>query len=613
LKIAAINGEIEQMNSILEKNTDQNLLLNTDSQGRTILHNCSTVEPAKYILSVCPAEKKKCLLETKSYSGETVLHCAVQTGCPELTSLFLNEINPNSKKLLFEKDGHDSTALHFARNVEVAQVLLNALTFEDQIEFIFLADEFGLTALHQASTHRCVDVISLFLDTVKGESQKLLLQSDVYGRTPLAYAGNSATVELLVRRFNSDPTEYIYHADLEGRTPFRVTIDEGYRLDVIKYFIEMFDSEKQKLIRMAAKDGSTTLHGAEDVETARILVEAVAPEDRIPFIFQENTEGQTAFHSAAEFDKEEVLIYLADQVKTDCIKLLTARDKQGRNALHLANEKATARRLLKLFTAALELSIDSSGGLVNGCSYIKQLDNCGDSAVSIALVKNDVQYDMFKYLLKHAFEHGTKQDLKFLLEHRNTSGRNVFHLACLSFSIEKLFRVLESYKNFVDVQAVVLPDNYGNSPVSYIAAKYYTHWFADILMQLPLPLRRILCTSKNTKGVNVKEIVHRQQFDRKYFLESILGEPYMFVKGSEGSSQVQKTDSYYRTSFQNFVYRPKRREDDVILKVINYALNYYSIIDPGSVTSLALCVDSLDQSSHHQFKRGTISKARIYN
>ena len=89
-------------------------------------------------------------------------------------------------------------ALHHAvkhRDHISVQALLDNLTTDKRLQFLFKADSNGVTALHEAAVRGCTEAVHILLNNLTPEQRlKFLSTRDIAGNTALRYSALNAHV-----------------------------------------------------------------------------------------------------------------------------------------------------------------------------------------------------------------------------------------------------------------------------------------------------------------------------------------------------------------------------------------------------------------------------------
>jgi len=236
-------------------------------------------EMMESLLLECLIAKAPCKTEyskIRDYNGKTLLHWTVAFGLKDESKFLLEQqIDPNAR------DDEGRTPLHYASNVEVAELLLkhgadpNAQDNEgntplhvavregdlDMVELLIkyanpnIKNNKGLlpihyakncqimtkllqitkdlnirdaTLLHNAAKNGCKEVAKFLLDNGADPNVR-----DDEGRTPLHYASNVEVAELLLKH-GADPNAQ----DNEGNTPLHVALYDE-RIEVARLLISV--------------------------------------------------------------------------------------------------------------------------------------------------------------------------------------------------------------------------------------------------------------------------------------------------------------------------------------------------------------------------------------
>ena len=263
--------------------------------------------------------------------GKPKLVIACQDGkTDEVKDLLAKGANPNAKEII-----QGNTPLYFAKNAEVAQVLIaNGADANAQ-------NQYGSTPLHLAKNAEVAKVLI--------ENGANVHAQNKYGSTPLHYARNAEVAKVLIAN-GAD----VHAKDANGKTPLHYA---DYNVEVAQTLINAGAD-------VHAKDanGQTPLHATETAEVAKVLIDNKAEVnikdkyDQTPLHFAKNAEVAQALINAgadvhAQRDDGSTPLHFAkyDEVAKVLINAgadVHAQNKYGSTPLHYAKNAEVAQVLI---------------------------------------------------------------------------------------------------------------------------------------------------------------------------------------------------------------------------------------------------------------------------
>jgi ankyrin repeat protein len=246
----------------------------------------------------------------------TRLHYAVLWDLPSMTEIIVNE--EHSQNVNSHDFTNSATPLHLASksgHLEVARILI-----EGGADVSALDDD-GRTTLHLASQSGHLEVARMLVERDADVSAQ-----DDDGRTTLHLASKSGHLE--VARILIEGGADVSAQDEDGRTPLHLASKAG-RLEVARMLIERgadvsaLDNEGQTPLQVAS--------GAGEPEVAHMLIERGAA------VLTQDEGGWTPLHQASHGDWNGTSGHLeVARMLIECGADLSARDKDDQTALHLA-------------------------------------------------------------------------------------------------------------------------------------------------------------------------------------------------------------------------------------------------------------------------------------
>lgn len=642
----------------IAKPLGQRLFEVADSCGRTVLHIASQRgmnDFVKYLMSLGLVDEDmlfKCSYENMKFEYGpvgTALHVASHA---EMAELLITAVAESERwKFLSTFNIQGKTALHTACKEEkkdVVQYLMSLDQFGSQL--VFLCNENG-TALHDAKSR---DMVALILQAIPPTQRKsLLLIGDEDGNTFLhsaCKAGKTSIVEYLLPvkadgehdeavtfGHNANVEELWSHTDLVfainrmGETLLHAATKSG-DCKLVSYLLSLSIDTEELLFTMCHQEEGTTaictsgtaLHKAANVETAKVLVDAVSKSRRKEFVTTLNDWGETALHEASDqstgvplmkfllsqvSDKESYVMIsgntqgtaLHRSCKKEHAKLLfdsihidkheafiLTLDKEERSALHIAcrQGKTDVAAFLLSFGKKMPTRAAVIPKTILPKSYpptniseglITMPDNNGNTPFMHAINSGFVR--LVKGMLQ--FFEITATDVQLQLEHQNSLQQNAFHLAARHTECDRYMSHIRDCLNEVQVGKILVKDIFGNSPLHYAAAMGNVALFATLLMKIPLEKRRFMLMQMNVNRLNPLAIVHRhsdysEQADTMFVIRSIMND------------NVSTCLSYYYSRFMSLHHSFKHGEEvsfprnPKILNVTMHSILIYSLLDQAS-------------------------------
>jgi len=549
--------------------TGDELIKKKDECGWTTLHSANNQETAKLLVESIRPERQKDFILSLDQDQCTALHRAVDNNNIGVVK-YLCGLSSTSDDLLLKLNSNNWTALHYAQNREMAELLVQSVSAEKLKDFLLPTDADQFSALHKAAYSEYFDVVKYLcsLDL----SQELVLKQNASGWTALHYAVDRKTAELIVSTVPPNKTrDFVFAVTANQNTALHAATDNA-RTDVIEYLCSLYP-EDDELILKQDNDGHTALHYAKTQYVAKLLTESVKPEKQDKFVLSVGEKKLTALHTAAFYGNADVVEYLCDMPQL-ASKLIHAKTADGSTALHIAKNDAVAKHILE--SSYLDLfEILASEDILGNSPFL-----------SLVLYG---RHEALKELLRY-IEEDYDSALNIMIMHMqkyNKYNRNILHLAALSPSLDELYGVLQDYLFYADVKNMLYPDIFGNTPIHYVAAKYDTKIFANFMLHLPLSRRKYITGSANMQLINCEQIIYRRSFQEQFYISKVLCST---TNQTIASLFGHIIETFYSEEFQNQLKHPETlyRYDETILKVMKYSLNEYSLLDSAYTTSHTL-------------------------
>jgi len=550
---------VEYICSLFPSSNDELILQKDSYHGSTALHYAKNRKIAKLLVESVTPERQKLFLLSADDQQRTALHQASYFGRADVVQ-YLCRLSITNDELTLKRDGSGGTALHYAKNIETAKLLVESVSRERQSEFILLADhEMQFTALHVAARFGRTDVVE-YLCTSHPTKKELILKKSKHGSTALHCARNRDTAELLINSLTLDEQkDFILATGQNEGTALHVAVGIGLA-DVVQYLCTL-SSIGDELILKKNGDGQTGLYFAKNRKMVDILVESISQEKKEEFILSIDKMQLTALHVATVYGRAEVVEYLCD-IPQISIKLVLAQAANGSTVCHFIKDEISVEKLV-------------ASQYVDMLEILALEDNEGNTPILSLTALG--KFDALKKLLEFMEETYTAEMMRLYMRNQNKYNQNILHLIALSPSHEEVYEALQDYIHHVDMKNMMYVDIYGNTPVHYIAARYDTKIFADFMLHLPLSARQNIVEVPNTQLTNCRKIIYQKAFDEHFYLHKVLCDktnktlgskfgPMTFFFSQRFNEQLLKLEGLFKY-------------DQKILKVLKYSLNEYSVVN----------------------------------
>lgn len=506
----------------------------------TALHHADNKALAQLILeSVHPSKRERLLLRLDQ-DNHSVLHVASMMGRTDVVEYLLSfGVDENKLLLIHDRacygEEFGNTALHFAGNKQIAQLLVNAVGSGKREEFVWAYSDKQYTPLHQACREGKADVVGYLLSLCTPQNKwDNLLGHYREGYTPLHCAKTSEIAKMLIVTAKQDGSEekledfVLAREVISGESVLHTASRKG-RADVVLYLVALEPFGKQLL---ATKDthNNTPLHMAHDAEVAEAIMDAIDEADRFRYIAQVNETNQTVLHYSSQHGRISVIQHFLKSVYDT---MFSDQDNEGNTPLLLAVDGAhatTVSQILEYFS-------------------------------------------------------GNVQKLKEQLLHTNEEGQNVFHLAGRHCNTD-IDEVLKEYEDQLSPHELTALDVIGNSPLHYLTGTQKLKAFADQIMRLPLAMRRELFLAisnqnKLTGGAILDKIQTIESPDsiEHFFFQSVMNKEEADMTDLNSFYEMRRGDTHGQPH-----YEPKF--EPRIWTVKSYALHEYSLTDAASTALL---------------------------
>lgn len=478
---------------------------------------------------------------------------------------------PNATDVLFQEDrGQGKTALHWAKSADIAKLLVEAVEPDRREKFILRLSRSKDSAVDLAAVYGKNDVISYLFSVVNREDLVFRTTWPNHGITPLHRAHNAETAKLLIEFIQPcNRHQFLFTKDDRGRTALHWA---GLMLkhDVAKYLCSL--GQGDKLLLEQDRYGNTALHlTMMDVSMLEVLFGQCTNEKNAEaFLAKLDNKKKTALRMPVEFSDIHSVKYLLSLPYCND-NILFMLDVNGQSDLHCAKTEEIA---LLLFDH-----------VNNKQAYVTVEDKDGNTAAMHMVTLGQVE------TLEPVLEYieFNKLGITQQLETKNHKNQNIFHLACISPKSAAFCELLLTYISEIDISKVLVPDVYNNTPLNYVAARFETGVFAELLLKLPLRLRQLFLLKKNKSGSSCRSIIHHKEFSQRYYLQSVLCD----LSSADHSDRFLRPfiarTTFFLENDRDATYFTKPEEvisyDEDLLRVLKYSLNEYSLLDSAYVIS----------------------------
>lgn len=520
--------------------------------------------------------------------------------------------------------------LCYASTPEVIEMLLQTLNTTEQRELVMSTRVYhSQNLLHMAAEEGLTELVRYWITSEYFDGERLL-QPDTLGSTALHHSANVCIFKMLLEGFartKNQKTEDCIDVKL-----FQYLIGQD-RIEVILFILEHFGEHGKKLlVEPYGDESSISLHHARSEEMVKVLLQTISPHDRPKFLLSRNLGDQTALHQYCLYGETSAITGIVEISKASGIwfKLIMTEDDTGSLPFHLSASQVIASMLMETLSITERKDMltyinsrkmtmlhsvcahDYTGEIV---SYI--LKECMGKTISTSafdsmLVQEDTDNE---FPLQIAIGTGNKEAVEVLanylysrtdlestfkqvLEHQNVDGQNVIHQTLINAGSEFILDTLVEYCHLADFCKLVQADHYNNSPINYLLGRYQTALLAYFLMQIPLPMRRVILSIENSAGTTGEELAKRSRFDRAYYHANVLC----------GNRKVEISDEFQEVKLHQSVIAQKIdgeeffdvTYDEKMWIVVRYSLNEYDVVMSVSLsekhppTSDSLAVSSLN-------------------
>ena len=403
LHTAGWSDSVELVDYLISKQCDA---IDTDSSGRTILHNAcrgGKLTIVKHLVENYPA-----LLRIRDIEGWTPLNLAGWSDSVELVDyLIIQQCN------VFDKDNCGRTILHIV--CAEGKLTLVKYLVQNYPALLTSRDNQDKTPLHTAGWSDSVDLVEYLIS-----QQCDVFDKDSGGRTILHIACGDSK-QTLVKHLVETYAALLTSRDNQGKTPFH-TAGWSDSVDLVEYLIsqqcDVLDNDN---------GGRTILHNA--CEGGKLTLVKHLVKKYPTLLTMTDNERQTPLHRAVFSDSIELVEYLIGQ-QCDVFD----KEQDGMTILHnacLGRSVVIVKYLVQNYPALLTI-----------------IDNFGRKPLHVAGWSNSAE--LLDYLIgQHCYVHD-----------RDNEGRTILHYACVGGKVTLVKHLLENYPDLLKIN-----DNFGRTPL----------------------------------------------------------------------------------------------------------------------------------------------------
>ena len=520
----------------------------------TALHQAKNADTAKLLVEcVKECKRDEFIWTTSDVFTMTALDAAMTKDAYDVVE-YLCSITPADFLIANGEKPLSQTALHLAQSVDTAKTLMNSVPLKRQEKFLLYPDSTGQTILHIAVSrnNRClVEYLCSFGVT------ELLLCQDKYLCTPLHNASSASVVELLFKALPKDKhEELIFTANDEFQTALHTIVaNDKTEVEAVRLVLLKTLSRVNDLLCTTDILRRTALFYARSEEISQELIDRSS--NVIEYLTHTDREGRTALHYSPAVEILDVLLDAAEDQNLFYAKLT---DDDGRSALYYASSPEIVENLVD----AVDCDLENLTGL----------DNYGFTpAMHLTKLGRDKELES---LLGRLQESLPEEQFHSSLLNKNTLGQNIVHLACMLPFPEVTLEVILDFVDLQNIPDFLQVDSFNNSPLMYLAARFVTGLFADLLLRLPPWNRNVQLLRKNNENFDCRTILNQRRFLEKNCLQKVLCNKSV-ISHFELFEQILRPGM--ELDLAEAIHSPEIffKYDENIFRVMKYALNEYSL------------------------------------
>eukprot|EP01018_Ginkgo_biloba_P008591 Gb_26480 [translate_table: standard] len=309
---AALSGNWMMLDTLKRENTA--VLDQLTPEKNTPLHLAARAGKAEFVENLLQLKPKLSL--TQNDKGNTALHEAAQVGQLDVVKVLLTR-QPDLINICNE---FQETPLFKAAERGHVEIVRKILEHSDPLQNVTQKTLDHRTCLHVAAVGGHRDVVKVLLRRAGDRAIQLAAAADKYGNTavhlaiPLAAAadkyGNTALhlavcgdhFHIVKRLLKLDPGRWCYSLNKNEESPLHIAVKLGF-LETAKLIIKY----KPDCIEVRSKDGKNIVHLATETSQVNILKYLVKNVDVSELINQQDGDGNTPLHIAANMKSSQIV------------------------------------------------------------------------------------------------------------------------------------------------------------------------------------------------------------------------------------------------------------------------------------------------------------------
>lgn len=340
--------------------SDDELVLKKDRYySGTALHYAANKDIAKLLVSSVTPKRQREFILSYDTKQRTALHAAASEGRTDVVE-YLTRLYPSDDELILRSSCYGWTALHYAKNRKIAELLLESVSPDVKRELVFCVDEDECTALHAAATSGRTDVVAYLCGLYPNNDELVLKKDSYFGRTALHFAENGETAKVLVEAVTPEKQkDFIFSPDKELCTALHVAAAYD-RPEVVEYLCRLPPCISADLLLAQDAGSHTPLHNASSEAVAQKLLFFLELSAISKVLVTEDDRGNTCMlwlcqqgqHGALS----ELLQFVGESYDSQIVMThIRKRNKLGQNILHLAALSASLDELFDVLQDYLHL------------------------------------------------------------------------------------------------------------------------------------------------------------------------------------------------------------------------------------------------------------------
>ena len=351
----------------------------------TALHCAADQTTARLILQAVPKEYRSDFIEFHNKHTETALHLACDKGLSDIAFYLLAEAS-DKDKLLFtlsvKPEGQNEcsgSALHYAANIKIAKLLVNAVSFQKRREFVELPNQSGYPAVYVAERRQRQDVVDFLSSTssltvaeipienrrevdlvLAHNTQQLMRDLPSSERTAVSELSPADLPGLQVPRKNdrSIRRDIVLCKSFAGETSLHSACKNGNR-DAVMSILESVVNGK--ILLQQDDKGNNALHLATNAETAKLLLTYAKKHNcHDELVHATDSFGFTPLHIACRRGRTDVMEYFMSQEIIDRPTWIRSNIDQVGSPLNMAGNEEIAEMLVCVMATLLPQRLRSS-------------------------------------------------------------------------------------------------------------------------------------------------------------------------------------------------------------------------------------------------------------